>query len=74
MTVATALAPTPGEVVLHSLAPDPLQGADPYAGVIRDPPGNLYGTISEGGHGTREWSIRSIRPATNRCFTLLPGR
>jgi uncharacterized repeat protein (TIGR03803 family) len=50
---ATAIAPahaqTPTEIVMHSFAPDPPKGAGPYAGVIRDAAGNLYGTTSAGG-------------------------
>jgi uncharacterized repeat protein (TIGR03803 family) len=31
-------------------------GGSPYAGVIRDPAGNLYGTTSSGG-GTSVWKL-----------------
>ncbi len=39
---------SPTEVILHSF-PAPPKGANPYAGVVRDPEGNLYGTAFEGG-------------------------
>ncbi len=38
-----------GETVLHSFAGGPSDGAAPYAGVIMDNRGNLYGTTLEGG-------------------------
>ena len=38
------------EIVLHSFAPHPPKGSFPFAGVIRDSAGNLYGTT--GGFGT----------------------
>jgi uncharacterized repeat protein (TIGR03803 family) len=37
------------ETVLHSFAPDPPRGSNPWAGVIRDEEGNLYGTTPSGG-------------------------
>src|ERR1700691_419832 len=49
MAVTAAFAQTPGEVVLHSFAPDPPKGANPNAGLIRDAAGNLYGTAVQGG-------------------------
>jgi len=36
------------EILLHNFTGPP-KGSHPYAGVIRDPVGNLYGTASEGG-------------------------
>jgi uncharacterized repeat protein (TIGR03803 family) len=51
LAAATALAPAPAlatEVELHNFACPP-QGATPYAGVIRDSAGNLYGTTFNGG-------------------------
>jgi uncharacterized repeat protein (TIGR03803 family) len=53
MGIARALAQTTTEVVLHNFAAPPPQagpkGAYPYAGVIRDSAGNLYGTTVYGG-------------------------
>ena len=37
------------EIVLHSFAPHPPKGSFPFAGVIRDSAGNLYGTTNHGG-------------------------
>jgi uncharacterized repeat protein (TIGR03803 family) len=42
------LAPTGEETVLHSFT-DGADGGNPYAGVIRDSSGNLYGTAVNGG-------------------------
>jgi len=39
------------ETVLHSFTGQDGDGADPYAGVIRDSAGNLYGTTNEAGGG-----------------------
>src|SRR5580700_3611337 len=47
--LAPAHAQTATEIVMHSFAPDPPKGAGPYAGVIRDAAGNLYGTTPAGG-------------------------
>jgi uncharacterized repeat protein (TIGR03803 family) len=46
--IATALAQTAQEVVLHNFANLP-KGANPWGGVIRDSAGNLYGTTKAGG-------------------------
>jgi len=45
------LAPTGAETVLHSFTRYP-DGGSPYAGLIIDAQGNLYGTTSQGGTGT----------------------
>jgi uncharacterized repeat protein (TIGR03803 family) len=47
--IAPAQAQTATETILHSFSPEPPKGATPYAGVIRDAAGNLYGTTYEGG-------------------------
>jgi len=44
-----AMAPTATEIVLHNFEANLLHGANPYAGVIRDAAGNLYGTTVNGG-------------------------
>jgi uncharacterized repeat protein (TIGR03803 family) len=52
---AVGMAPAQvSEVVLHNFASPP-KGANPYAGVVRDPAGNLYGTTSTG--GTAGWGV-----------------
>jgi uncharacterized repeat protein (TIGR03803 family) len=43
------LTPKGKETVLHDFQGPPLDGADPYAGVIMDSAGNLYGTTKWGG-------------------------
>jgi uncharacterized repeat protein (TIGR03803 family) len=43
------LDPTGKETVLYSFTGYPVDGADPYARVVRDRAGNLYGTASSGG-------------------------
>ncbi len=46
--VAYKVTPSGQETVLYSFTGG-ADGANPYAGLIRDPAGNLYGTTSEGG-------------------------
>jgi uncharacterized repeat protein (TIGR03803 family) len=41
--------PSGQETVVYSFADGSINGAYPYAGVVRDSAGNLYGTTSEGG-------------------------
>src|SRR5260370_416912 len=48
IAVVPSVAQTWSEIVLHSFA-NPPKGATPYAGVIRDSAGNLYGTTYAGG-------------------------
>jgi uncharacterized repeat protein (TIGR03803 family) len=45
------LAADPTFVVLHTFAGSPTDGASPYAGLVLDPAGNLYGTTGRGGSG-----------------------
>jgi uncharacterized repeat protein (TIGR03803 family) len=40
---------TPSEVVLYAFKGGPAQGSGPFAGVVRDGAGNLYGTTESGG-------------------------
>lgn len=47
--VANAPAQTVTESVLHSFSGFPTDGVNPYAGLIFDSAGNLYGTTSNGG-------------------------
>jgi uncharacterized repeat protein (TIGR03803 family) len=49
MGMAQAQAQTGKEIVLHSFAANLPKGGFPYAGVIRDSAGNLYGTTYSGG-------------------------
>src|ERR1017187_5886787 len=48
MGIAPAQAQTPSETVLHAFGSVP-KGAYPYAGLIRDSAGSLYGTTYQGG-------------------------
>jgi len=41
---------TGNQTVLHSFAGGPADGESPFAGLIRDAAGNLYGTTQNGGH------------------------
>lgn len=47
--VVFQLAPDGTYTVLHSFAGGKNDGSNPYSGVVRDPEGNLYGTLSKGG-------------------------
>jgi uncharacterized repeat protein (TIGR03803 family) len=38
------------EIILHSFGTDPYDGLGPYAGLVFDPEGNLYGTTPAGGY------------------------
>jgi uncharacterized repeat protein (TIGR03803 family) len=43
------------ETTFHAFAGPPDDGANPYAGLVRDPRGNLYGTAYNG--GTNDWGV-----------------
>ena len=49
--MARAQAPAATETVLHNFSTSAPKGGTPYAGVIRDSAGNLYGTTWEGRTG-----------------------
>ena len=51
--VVFKLSPSGTETVLHTFAGRPTDGGNPYAGLLRDAAGNLYGTTLNGGaHGS----------------------
>src|SRR5436309_877359 len=53
------------EAVLHSFTGHP-DGRLPYAGLLRDLAGNLYGTTSQGGASRYGTGSSWIRPASSR--------
>jgi hypothetical protein len=77
--IAPAHAQTFTETVLHNFADAP-RGENPWAGVIRDSAGNLYGTALSGGTvdlprrrlDCRPWCSRLTRRERRRCSTCLP--
>ena len=68
MGAGPAQAQTATETVLHNF-PSPPKGANPFAGVIRDPAGNLYGTTYYGGAAGAGVVFKVIPPAMRRCCT-----
>jgi uncharacterized repeat protein (TIGR03803 family) len=67
--VVFKLDPTGRETVLHAFA-DGADGAFPYAGLIRDAAGNLYGTTLFGGIGG--WCSSWTRPAKKTVLYSFP--
>jgi uncharacterized repeat protein (TIGR03803 family) len=65
--VVFKLSPTGSETVLHSFTGG-ADGAGPYAGLIQDAAGNLYGTTSEGGAN----SVCPLSPGCGVVFRLAP--
>ncbi len=59
------------ETVLYSFTGHSNDGAEPLAGVIFDPAGNLYGTTSSGGASHRAACVRGY--ACGTVFQLEPG-
>jgi uncharacterized repeat protein (TIGR03803 family) len=53
---------TTGEKVLHSFTGSPSDGAFPYAGVVEDSAGNIYGTTSAGG-ASNKGAVFKIEPS-----------
>jgi uncharacterized repeat protein (TIGR03803 family) len=68
--VAFKLDPYGHETVLHTFTGGE-DGANPFAGLIRDSAGNLYGTTANGDPSCGGWSSSFPRPATRPCCIAL---
>ena len=64
----TAMAAGPKEIVIHSFAGGPTDGASPYATLVADRGGNLYGTTPSGG-ASGLGTIFKLAPQSNGTFT-----
>jgi uncharacterized protein YceK len=65
----TSFAPAQaGETILYNFLGSPLDGIDPYAGLIFDAHGALYGTTVAGGSGTNPY----CGPGCGTVFKLTP--
>jgi uncharacterized repeat protein (TIGR03803 family) len=60
------------ETVLHSFAGGRVDGANPYAGVVRDRQGNLYGTTFYGGDPYPGCYMNNGAPTCGTVFTVDP--
>jgi len=58
------------EKLLHSFNYDGKDGINPYAGLISDSAGNLYGTTEQGGTGTGDYCAKGC----GIIFELTPGK
>jgi uncharacterized repeat protein (TIGR03803 family) len=58
------------EKVLHDFSNDGIDGYYPYAGLILDAAGNLYGTTTFGGDGSCNWQY----PGCGVVFELIPQK
>jgi len=56
------------ETVLHSFARDGQDGVSPYAGVVLDAAGNLYGTTAFGGGSADAGIVFQLMPAANGAW------
>jgi uncharacterized repeat protein (TIGR03803 family) len=59
------LDPSGNPTVLHSFAAGPNDGARPWAGVIMDQAGNLYGTTQQGGAYYQYGAVYELDPSGN---------
>jgi uncharacterized repeat protein (TIGR03803 family) len=70
--VVFKLRPDGREIVLHSFVPI-ADGAGPYAGLVADKSGNLYGTTSGGGDGNSGTVYKITRPRNKTTLYSFTG-